>query len=80
MSRDMKPIRERKKETSSENSIAKFAQKAGQMAIKKSSRNKIVITLAKDGHIYKIHPDGREVKGRALPKKVKVSQQIITIP
>lgn len=50
------------------------------MAIKKSSRNKIVITLAKDGHLYKIHPDGREVKGRALPKKVKVSQQIIAIP
>ncbi len=62
-----------------EKTIARFARKTGTLAAKNAARKNITITVAKDGRIYKIHPNGLETKGKALPKRVAVKKQTIKI-
>jgi hypothetical protein len=62
-----------------EKSIARYARKTGALAAKKAARKKMIITVAKGGRIYKIHPNGVEEKGKALPKRVSVKNQVIKI-
>jgi hypothetical protein len=62
-----------------EKNIARYARKTGTLAAKKAARKKLVVTIAKNGRIYRIHPDGLEERGKALPKKVSVKNKIIKI-
>jgi len=62
-----------------EKNVATFATKTGQLAIKKATDNNIPVTIAKQGFVYKVYPDGSQIRLAALPDKVRVVRQIIKI-
>jgi NCAIR mutase (PurE)-related protein len=62
-----------------EKNVAKFATKAGKMAVKEAIEKNVSIAFAKKGRIVTLHPDGTEEKGEKLPKKVQISAKKRTI-
>lgn len=62
-----------------EKNVATLAKKTAKWAIKKASDNNVSVTVARKGHIYRLHPDGRKERMTALPGKVRVIKQIIRI-
>ncbi|HEY9007236.1 MAG TPA: hypothetical protein VIM75_13945 [Ohtaekwangia sp.] len=62
-----------------EKNIASFARKAAKYAVKKAAKRKISVTVAHNGKIYCLHPDGSKELIKPLPPKVKVKKHTIKI-